>query len=154
MSLVVVFNFHFAKLHMDIVFAVDLRPKTAQDSEQEGSEDNEDEWTYPEARNKGPPKKLKKEKVMSSSPLRSGRGPGRPPKHQHKELQGQVQHGSTEASTAKQDFLSIKVNIVCVCVHRGKGGLRGREGGDEREIEGREEIVFVLSTLPLIWEAK
>ena len=102
----------------DLCLTLDLRPKTALDSEQEGSEDNEDEWTYPEARNKGPPRKLKKDKVMSSSPHRTGRGPGRPPKHQHqhKDPQGQPQQSTMETSSstsAKPDFHSIKVGRVC-----------------------------------------
>lgn len=89
----------------------ELRPKTVTESEQEGSEDNEDEWTYPEARNKGPPRKLKKEKGMTLSPHRSGRGPGRPPKHHHhKDVQSQPQHSSVDANSST-DFHSIKVLI-------------------------------------------
>ncbi len=82
------------------------------DSEQEGSEDNEDEWTYPEARNKGAPRKLKKEKGITSSPLKSGRGPGRPPKHHHhKEALSQPQHSvETSSNSTKADFHSIKVH--------------------------------------------
>ena len=83
------------------------------DSEQEGSEDNEDEWN-PEARaTKGPPRKLKKEKAMTSSPHRSGRGPGRPPKHQHHHKESQLQHSNahTNADTnTGSDFHSIKVH--------------------------------------------
>ena len=86
------------------------------DSEQEGgSDDNEEEWTYSESRNKGGARKQKKEKSATSSPYKSGRGPGRPPK-QHKEKG----HGGGEAGGSNlADFHSLKVCIgmYCTVVH-------------------------------------
>lgn len=86
------------------------------DSEQEVSDDNEDEWTYPESgRNaKGTPKKVKKEGLSSTNAHKSGRGPGRPPK-QHKDRAGQhhqpaQQHGADTAGGVA-DFHSLKVRV-------------------------------------------
>ena len=87
------------------------RQKPPVDSEQEVSDDNEEEWTYAEGRSKGLNRKLKKEKLTTSSPHRSGRGPGRPPK-QHKDRG--LSHGASgtgaEGGASIADFHTIKVS--------------------------------------------
>ena len=83
------------------------------DSDQDLSDDNEDEWTYPESTpRKGATKKIKKERVATSSPHRSGRGPGRPPK-QTRERAGRDHHHLNrmgEGGVYSDDFHSLKVS--------------------------------------------
>jgi len=75
------------------------RPKAIVDSEHdEGSEDNEEDWTYPESRKTAGlkrPRSKDKSSASSSSPHKNGRGPGRPPK-QMKDLGKELVNGEPD----------------------------------------------------------
>lgn len=105
------------------------RQKPAVESEhEEGSEDNEDEWTYPESRKmSGFKRPRNKEKIVgvTSSPQKSGRGPGRPPKQT-----------KDRGSTGKDP-------------HNGGGSVGGGGGGEGGGGGGSFHSLKVSQTTPI-----
>ncbi len=83
------------------------RPKVMVESEHdEGSEDNEEDWTYPETRKTAGQKRPRtKDKTFtaSSSPHKGGRGPGRPSKQQ---LKGVKESGNDSQERERDSMLA------------------------------------------------
>ena len=101
-----------------------FRQKSAVESDhEEGSEDNEEDWTYPESKKGSALKRPRnKDKAMGamSSPQKSGRGPGRPPKQVKDRVSaGRDAHtggggggGAVEREAGGGNFHSLKVSKV------------------------------------------
>lgn len=91
-------------------FLCRLKNTVESEQEQEASDDNEEDWTYPEgmSRHKAASKRIKKEKTVTSSPHRTGRGPGRPPKHPKE--RGHHHHHHHGDNSTLSDFHSLKVS--------------------------------------------
>jgi len=103
--------------------------KTPLDSDQEVSDDNEDEWTYPERK---PTSKNKKDKLMTISPRKPGaRGPGRPPKNPSREQDSTTlhlkpslqQHNTTTFSALPPDYKQSLLQQICGVVSERTGRL-------------------------------
>ena len=112
------------------------RIKSAVESEHdEGSEDNEDEWTYPESRKvSGLKRPRSKDKIggATSSPYKSGRGPGRPPKL-----------AKDRVSAGKDPYIGSGS-----AGERDAGG--GGGGGDFHSLKVSQTSPICLSSYPLL----
>ena len=110
-----------------------IRPKAVVDSEHDGSEDNEEDWTYPESRKTAGlkrPRSKDKGSASNSSPHKNGRGPGRPPK--------QMKDGGRETVNGGSDRERETDNGSA-------GNGSGSGGGDGRGLGGSFHSLKVMS---------